>query len=54
MELFIENDLLSLPVVDDLRQRNVLGMIRRQEIGSAYVRHVHGPLTPSAQDSRVG
>lgn len=53
LELFIEHDLLSLPVVDDLRRRKVLGMIRRQEIGSAYVRHVHGPLTPSEQDSRV-
>ncbi len=54
LELFIEHDLLSLPVVDDLRHRNVLGMIRRQEIGTAYVRHVHGPLTPSAQESQVG
>ena len=54
LELFIEHDLLSLPVVDDLRHRNVLGMIRRQEIGTAYVRHVHGPLTPSEQDSQVG
>ena len=47
LELFIEHDLLSLPVVNNLRERTVLGMIRRQEIGSAYVRHVHGPLTPS-------
>ena len=54
LELFIEQDLLSLPVVDDLRHRKVLGMIRRHEIGSAYVRQVHGPLTPSAQDSRIG
>jgi len=43
-----------LPIVDDLRHRNVLGMIRRQEIGIAYLHHVHGPLTPSMQDSRAG
>jgi CBS domain-containing protein len=54
LELFIEQDLLSLPVVDDLRRRKLLGMIRRQEIGSAYVRHVRGPRTPSGQDSQVG
>jgi len=54
MELFIEHDLLSLPIVNDLRNRIVLGMIRRQEIGIAYVRHVHGPLAPSEQESLVG
>jgi len=53
MELFIEQDLLSLPIVDDLRHRKVLGMIRRQEIGIAYIRNVHGSQTPSEQDSRV-
>jgi chloride channel protein, CIC family len=54
LELFIENDLLSLPIVDDLRQRAVLGMVRRQEIGSAYVRHLHGPLLPIEQESQIG
>ena len=53
LELFIEHDLLSLPVVDDLRRRTVLGMIRRQEIGNAYIRHVHGPLTPSGDGQVV-
>ena len=47
LDLFIENDLLALPIVADLQQRKVIGMIRRQEIASAYLRHVHG--TPSSR-----
>ena len=42
LELFVENDVLALPIVVDLDQRQVIGMIRRQEIASAYLRHVHG------------
>ena len=42
-ELFIENDLLALPVVNDLEQRKVIGIVRRFEIASAYLRHIHGP-----------
>ena len=42
-ELFIENDLLALPVVNNLEQRKVVGIVRRFEIASAYLRHVHGP-----------
>ena len=43
LELFIENDLLALPVVNDLEQRRVIGIVRRFEIASAYLRHIHGP-----------
>lgn len=43
LELFVENDLLALPVVRDLKQRAVVGMVRRHEIASAYLRRVHGP-----------
>jgi len=46
LELFVENDLLALPVVDDLRQRHVVGMVRRHEIAAVYVRRVHAPATP--------
>ena len=46
LELFVENDLPALPIVADLQQQKVMGMIRRQEISSAYLRHVHG--TPLA------
>ena len=42
LELFVENDVLALPIVADLDQREVIGMIRRQEIASAALRHVHG------------
>ncbi len=47
LELFVENDLLALPVVDDLEGRRVIGLVRRFEIASAYLRHVHGPATPA-------
>ncbi len=43
LELFVENDLLTLPVVNDCRERRVIGMARRFEIASAYLRHLHGP-----------
>lgn len=46
LELFVENDLLALPVVDDLESRHVIGLVRRFEIASAYLRRVHGPPAP--------
>jgi CIC family chloride channel protein len=45
LELFVENDLLALPIVDDQQRRTVLGLARRFDISSAYVRHLHGPAT---------
>lgn len=46
LELFVETDLPALPVVDDLVQRRIIGMVRRHEIASAYLRRAHGP-TPT-------
>jgi CIC family chloride channel protein len=43
LELFVENDLLALPIVTNLQERQVLGMVSRFDISSAYLRHVHGP-----------
>jgi CIC family chloride channel protein len=43
LELFVENDLLVLPVVKDLNERLVLGTVHRHEISSAYLRRVQGP-----------
>ncbi len=43
LELFVENDLLTLPVVTNLQQRQMVGMVSRFDISSAYLRHVHGP-----------
>jgi len=48
LELFVENDLLILPVVDDHEHNRVLGMVRRFDISGAYVRYLHGPRTESA------
>ncbi len=42
LELFVENDLQALPIVDDLENRHVVGMVRRFDIANAYLRHVHG------------
>jgi chloride channel protein, CIC family len=42
-ELFVENDLLALPVVDNLKNRLVIAMVRRFDIASAYLRRLHGP-----------
>ena len=41
-ELFVENDLLALPIVDDPKRRQVIGMVRRFDIASAYLRRLHG------------
>ncbi|MCU0916225.1 MAG: CBS domain-containing protein [Planctomycetes bacterium] len=35
----------ALPVVADLQQRIVLGMVRRYEIAGAYLRRLHGPAS---------
>jgi CIC family chloride channel protein len=43
LELFVENDLLVLPVVDDAEHRRVLGTVHRHDISSAYLRRVQGP-----------
>jgi CIC family chloride channel protein len=43
LELFVENNLLELPVVDS--NSKVLGIVRRAEISGIYLRHVHGVTT---------
>jgi len=45
LELFVENDLLVLPVVRVLKQRQVIGMVHRHEIPGAYLRRVQGPVS---------
>jgi CIC family chloride channel protein len=42
LELFCENDLLELPVVDDADKRRVIGIVKRADVSSMYLRHVHG------------
>ena len=41
-ELFVENDLMALPIVNNLDERRVIGMVRRFEVASAYLQRVHG------------
>lgn len=39
-EIFVQNDLFALPVVDD--SNKVVGIAKRSEIARIYLRHVHG------------
>ncbi|MEX2186532.1 MAG: chloride channel protein [Pirellulales bacterium] len=41
LELFIESDCLDLPVVDDEQSRKIIGIVRRSDISSTYLKHVH-------------
>ncbi len=47
LELFVENDLTALPVVDGSADHKVLGVVKRSDISNAYLRHVHGVLDDS-------
>ncbi len=43
LELFVENDLLALPVVDEQRpERRVVGIVKRADVSSTYLRYVQG------------
>jgi CBS-domain-containing membrane protein len=42
LELFVENNLLELPVVDDTPGQQVIGIVKRADVSSTYLRHVHG------------
>jgi CIC family chloride channel protein len=44
-EHFVEEDVLALPVVDDPVRRHLVGMVKRFDVSSAYVRSVHGHPT---------
>jgi CIC family chloride channel protein len=47
MELFVEQDLLVLPVVDDASERRVIGVVRRSDVAQAYLRKLHGQQSDS-------
>ena len=42
LELFVESDRLTLPIVDGTPARHVIGIVKRAELSSTYLRHVHG------------
>jgi CIC family chloride channel protein len=48
LELFAENDVAALPVVDAASQQHVLGIVKRAEVTSTYLRYVQG-VTPAAE-----
>ncbi len=48
LELFVENDLLALPVAD--RDRKVLGVVRRSDVVGEYLKRVHAPPSPVRSD----
>jgi CIC family chloride channel protein len=49
MELFVENDLLALPVVSDTKERRVVGMVRRSDLARVYLRQMHGQRDSSGE-----
>jgi chloride channel protein, CIC family len=46
MEQFAESDLLALPVVD-AENKHVLGIVKRADISSTYLRHIQGTQPPT-------
>jgi CIC family chloride channel protein len=42
MQTFVELDLLALPVVNNLKDRTVIGLVRRSALATTYVRKLHG------------
>jgi chloride channel protein, CIC family len=53
LELFVENDLTALPVVDGSPDNKVLGVVKRSDISNAYLRHVHGVLEEEEVTARL-
>jgi CIC family chloride channel protein len=49
---FVESELQTLPVVNNQRERRVVGVIHRTEVASAYLRLLYGPAGASA--SKIG
>lgn len=53
VELFVENDLVALPVVDGTLDRRVIGMVKRTDVSSTYLRHVHGNSSEANHDGAL-
>jgi chloride channel protein, CIC family len=41
LELFVENDLPALPVVDGTADARIVGIVKRSDVATSYLRHVH-------------
>jgi CIC family chloride channel protein len=48
LELFVESNLLALPVVDGTLGGRVIGVVQRSDVSSTYLRMVHGPASGAA------
>jgi CIC family chloride channel protein len=53
LELFVESDRLALPVVSEDGDRRVIGVVKRSDISSTYLRYVQGVTTGDNQDKSV-
>jgi CIC family chloride channel protein len=53
LELFVESDRLVLPIVDGAPDRRVIGLVKRAELSSTYLRHVHGIREHAQRESGV-
>jgi CIC family chloride channel protein len=52
LELFVESNLLALPVVDGSAERRVIGLVKRADVSGTYLRYVHGaPTQPQGGSS---
>ena len=47
LELFVESDRLALPIVDGTPEKRVIGIVKRSDVSSTYLRHVHGVTVPT-------
>ncbi len=47
MEVFVESDLLALPVVDGLGNKRVLGIVKRADLSGTYLRQLQGTQPPT-------
>ena len=42
LELFVESDLLALPVVEGVEVARVIGIVKRVDVSSTYLKYVQG------------
>jgi CIC family chloride channel protein len=55
LELFVESDLLALPVTDQAPAPNVIGIVKRADVSSVYLRYVQGMgVTDGDNAGKVG
>jgi chloride channel protein, CIC family len=52
VQCFVEHDVLALPVVDDTRSGELVGLVKRFDVSTAYLRSIHGPDARTADRSK--